>query len=228
MPSMSKWIDESVKRWAAKFRRREVIDVSRRILPDTLQADLLQGIEREREAVLARLRVIEGEIEKLRALRAEALKQEQEAARQVRTPAKMVTRLDGSVYNKPAKDRGVRQATQESIAARRARHNIARHLEAFEREKQGRLTELGELRRLQAQTEAGALTALVHIAERWRHPVLLGGQAQRVKGPNEMWGGPATDRFGNPLPEEALDESGEPDLDGLHGSRVTSLISDVG
>jgi hypothetical protein len=191
------------------LKRRQIVHVARRAMSTNFAAQLLEGIERERAAILERLDVIEAEIAKLQELRHQARQGVLAGIKRQVDPPKTRRRLDGTTYIRPERDRGVGQLTEESIRARRAGRRIWQHMRAFAAEKQHRLNELGELNRLQTRAEAGDLTALVAVAEKFKQPVFMMGISQRVKGPNELWGRPS-DAAGNLLPEQALDERGRP------------------
>ena len=221
MPNMTKWIDAAVAKWAARFARRDMRTVAERALPEDLREKMLEGIQRERERLQARMKWIDGQIVQAEAMKADARAQARALVKPIQRRPSRVIRLDGSSYLKPGKSRGAGVRTSASIEAGQRAQKIAKGLQWLRSERAGRHGELVELARLQRQTENGALTALARIARRWGTQLDIGVLMPKVKLGGSFGG--YSDMFGNPLPDEALSATGEPDVAGLSGSRVTNV-----
>ena len=223
MPSMKTWIDQAVAQWSARFARRDMRTVAERALPEDLREKMLEGIQRERERLQARMKWLDGQIVQAEAMKAEARAQARALVKPILRAPKRVIRLDGTVWHKPGKHRGAGVRTSASIEAGQRALKIGKGLRWLRSERAGRHGELSELVRLQRQIENDTVTALAQIARRWGTQLDIGVLMPKVKLGGSFGG--YSDMFGNPLPDEALSATGEPDVAGLSGSRVTNVVT---
>lgn len=212
MPSMKKWIDAAVAQFRGRSERREVIALHARILPEDLRDRLLEGIAQERTRILARLEVIDESMDRLGAMRLEARAAQQAVLIPVAPPAaRPRIRLDGSRSERPAASAPTcYMIGKEAIEAGQTIRAIERHLARFKAERLGRVSELGDLRRLDAELEQNLLSSLIRLGEQFREPVLIGALARKVRLGGTFGG--YSDASGSPLPPEALGPDGRPDL----------------
>jgi hypothetical protein len=198
---------ESYQNWLMQ-KRAELERLAKdrvRLLPPDLQKGILEACEGERARLLARIQAIDASIEDLGPVLEEAKALRRGARIPVKPPVKHVRRIDGTTRTIEPKD-GRFVKGQAAIAAARTARNVKAHIAAFEREKQGRRTELRNVRQIEAAAEEGVVTALLQITRRWAGQIGITDLQPEVR----MAGARHSDRFGNPLPAEALDPDGTP------------------
>ncbi len=189
-------------------------DVGRRLLPEDLQARILEACERERALVLARVDAIDGERAALEEQRAAALAAEAATVEPLPIPAREVVDLFGRVRVIPGRE-GAGMATPATIAARQRTHALDRRLAALQEERAHRLAELGEILRVQRAAAAGVVNAVLAVTQGWRNKPLLVGLGRTMELELlKAQQGEISDAAGNPLPPEALDAGRAPRLAG--------------
>lgn len=209
MPGMKDFKDRFgvlLRRRKERERGQALTDVSRRLLPAALQEQLLEACERERAAVLARIEQVDRDLELLEGRRLEALQAMRATIRPLASPARTVRRLDGSTFERRGRV-GVGVATPATAAANQALQRVLEDIAARKEERAYRLSELGQILRIENQTRAGAVSGLLAITATWRNRIDVGSFLPAAK-----LGRSYSDAAGNPLPPEALDAAGNPDL----------------
>lgn len=213
MPGMKTFKDRMTAMMSRRQQQREIVDVSRRIIPADLQEQILEACQQERAAVLARIAEIDEGLARIAELDRAAKEAYQATLKPIVERPRPVRRLDGTIQERPARIR-VHVATPATIEANKARARICAHKRALQVERAHRHSELGEILRIEDQTRAGVVTGLLFVVTRWRNRVDVGKLLPAAK-----LGRSYSDAAGNPLPPEALDAQGEPTLS-LGGQRV--------
>lgn len=213
MPGMKTFKDRMTAMMSRRQQQREIVDVSRRLLPADLQEQILEACQQERAAVLARIAEIDEGLARIAELDRAAKEAYQATLKPIVERPRPVRRLDGTIQERPARIR-VHVATPATIEANKARARICAHKRALQVERAHRHSELGEILRIEDQTRAGVVTGLLFVVTRWRNRVDVGKLLPAAK-----LGRSYSDAAGNPLPPEALDAQGEPTLS-LGGQRV--------
>lgn len=213
MPDMKTFKDRMTAMMSRRQQQREIVDVSRRIIPADLQEQILEACQQERAAVLARIAEIDEGLARIAELDRAAKEAYQATLKPIVERPRPVRRLDGTIQERPARIR-VHVATPATIEANKARARICAHKRALQVERAHRHSELGEILRIEDQTRAGVVTGLLFVVTRWRNRVDVGKLLPAAK-----LGRSYSDAAGNPLPPEALDAQGEPTLS-LGGQRV--------
>lgn len=165
-----------------QIRERQV---QSRLLPPELREQILESSSVERERVLERIDEIDTALSILRAHRREARKAEQEARERVLPPAETVERLDGS--ERVIQRRPYRMVTEASLEARQTTQVIERRIKRLKHERVLRMSELGQIRQIRKQAEAGIIPAMLAITHAWRHPPNIGILAPEVR-PGRSYG----------------------------------------
>ena len=213
MPVMKTFKDRMTAMMSRRQQQREIVDVSRRLLPAALQEQILEACQRERTAVLARIAEIEEGLARIAEIEEAAKEAYQATLKPIVERPRPVRRLDGTIHERPPRIRSY-MTTPATVQAGQPLARSRKHERALQAERAHRHSELGEILRIEDQTRAGVVTGLLFVVTRWRNRV-DGGKLL----PAAKLGRSYSDAAGNPLPPEALDAQGEPTLS-LGGQRV--------
>lgn len=205
MPKLSQLIESQVSRLKDRVEGAAQADLAHRVLPPDFQAEILEGCAAERAAVLARIEVIDESLQRLDRMARTVKAERAGLVAPIHQPDRVRYSLDGSAIVTPGRARGRGKVTAESIERGKVLAKMRRHRRALETERVLRESELGDIRRLEAATRRGVVTALVAITSGWRSKIMLGKVGAEVR-LARVYSDPA----GNPLPPAALDAEGRP------------------
>jgi hypothetical protein len=171
-----------------KIEQTERAKTRTKLLPEDLQAQILGACDREAQLIRERIAWIDVELDRCKGLLAEARAAERAAA----TP----------VLGRP----GAGIQNQAMVDAHQRTQAIANAIERLKAERTDRWSQLGEIRRVKAQTETGLVSGLLAITQGWTNRVEIGGLADRIPAGRSYF----VDAAGYKLPETALDDEGKP------------------
>lgn len=214
-PSLKKRMESFVEQLNMhRIKRAEHREKEVNLLPADLTGQVFMACRREAEKIRARIAWLDQEIEKTKADIGEVEKQVQEACRQIYFPGKRKGDVLGNFQiEEPKPQPGAWQMTEEALKLKREQlQPLQAKLKALEAEKNARLQELGELCRIAEKAGAGEVGLIHFLSDKWRGRLEIGAA---VEGLQAKLGGRIVsfvDAAGYPLPDEALDAQGKPDL----------------
>lgn len=227
MPSMDSWVSASDGLAAEFIRRRDAKKVTG-LLPD-VATPVIEAARAEATRIRAWVSQLDAEIERKRG----ELRTARAAVREKYLIVPGQSRMRGDPlttgYRTEQGPSIGKQKPPEALALEKAKvRPIADRIAFLEKERAVRQQELGQLKRICAQASNGNPGVLNLLSDEWRSRLMVGAAVfgklpPALRSLTEKATTP-TDLSGEPLPEEALDADGKPDLTSIMrgGSRSSA------
>lgn len=199
------------------LRRADARELAGSVLPPDFTGQVFNRAREEAARIRARIAVLDAAIGECRQELAAAEKQVRALQPIILSAPRRRGDILGEFAIEPGKATGGRIRSQEALEARQKLvEPLRRRLQALERERWLRGQELGQLRRIAGAAGSGEVALIHHLSDAWRSrleigPATLGKlpkPARALLGGNTLY----VDSAGRPLPPEALDEEGKPDM----------------
>jgi hypothetical protein len=222
MPRVTELTDDFADLINRKIKHRERMKQHEQLLPADFSGQIFNKIRAEASIIKERLDWLEGQLQRVNAelkeARAEVIRSCSHAWIPGRTRGNI---LFGFEVTDPQPDPNKLQLSPKALKMRQEKvYPLMKHKMSIEREISRRQMELCELRRMAERASQGDVTLIYFLSDAWRSRLEIGNALLgKLPPPVRMSGSRIqVDPYGNPIPEDALDAEGKPDLEG-HGWR---------
>lgn len=218
MPAVREMYSHDVRKHQHKLTRQRRADIARSTLPADLTGQVFLKAREEADKIKARLKEIETNLTNLEADRKAAESEVRKICPKIVGPARVRGDvLSGQVKIVRSDNQSARIKTDEAIELEREKVDpIRKRINALQQEKSILQIDLSELKKIARMATHSDIALIHHLSDKWRARFAIGAAIiGRLPEPvRQAWTDNTifVDALGYPLPADALDPSGKPDL----------------
>lgn len=217
MPSIQDLYDQVEARLQRQSDRKAARKEHAHLLPPDFTGAVFNAAREEAARITAWLEKVEAEIERLKGEISREERAVRAACPRIVKPARVRGDILAGYEVVSGEPTSARVKTAEAVKLQQERvAPLRRRREALERERFAREQELAQLRKLAQMASRGDVALIHHLSDKWRSRLEIGSVAvgklppvaRQMMDRNAIY----VDAAGVPLPPEALDASGKPDV----------------